>query len=203
MEGKGQCSASTINTFFRAVPRTKQEWRKEARSYNTCIAWAEFESSESARSNLLTTLKLELVSISSDTKKQPLAGQQPRRKVSHRKPQPTLANLLAGKLDPSGSQSVTNKMSKTDIRNWVAAAASAPLDSDYSDSDSEDELQTPIQSDDAQNWAAFLGIGKRSLMSSRTKLRVHFLNERLLPLVSKGGVIYPISSLMSEYSSVC
>jgi hypothetical protein len=76
-------------------------------------------------------------------------------------------------------------MSKTDIQSWIAAAND--YDDDHDDSGTDTPETYSRENEDATNWGALMAIARRSLLTSQTKVRVHFLNERLLPLASKGG----------------
>lgn len=101
-----------------------------------------------------------------------------------RKVAPTLANLLAGKFKLEGhNEPGSDEMSKAEIRSWIAAAA--PDDPD-DDTDTAAEAQSG-DGDSRTDWASLMSITRRSLLTSQTKVRIHFLNERLLPLASRGG----------------
>lgn len=82
------------------------------------------------------------------------------------------------------AQSTTTEvMSRAEIAAWVTSAK------DFDDEDDLDTARpaTTNTNSDEVNWTEFLDITKTTIMSSRTKRRTNFLNEKLHALATRGG----------------
>lgn len=83
------------------------------------------------------------------------------------------------------AQSSTQKMSNSEIQAWISAGANTVEDDFDIDSSSADPLNSWAGTE--SDWSALMELARRSLLTSKTKDRVDFLNNKLLVLVTRGG----------------
>lgn len=86
---------------------------------------------------------------------------------------PTLARLVA--------QSTTEPMSKAEIASWISSAQTF----DDDEADGVGAAQTP--STPEENWDTFVRVANSALLSSKTRIRVEFLQEKMEILAARGG----------------
>lgn len=75
-------------------------------------------------------------------------------------------------------------MSRAEIAAWVSSAQ----DFDEDDYDGETQTQTTNNASDEENWDAFVKLATKRILSSKTKERVNFLNDKALVVAHRGGM---------------
>lgn len=88
-------------------------------------------------------------------------------------------------------------MSRAEIAQWISSARDFD-DEDQAPSTSQKVAKTS-DADDEQNWDEFVEIAKTAVLSSGTKRRTAFVNEKLLALATRAGV--GVSSMEYHRSS--
>ncbi|KAG8955662.1 translational activator of GCN4 [Tulasnella sp. 424] len=73
-------------------------------------------------------------------------------------------------------------MSRAEIAAWVSSAQ----DFDEDDYDGETQTQTTNNATDEENWDAFVKLATKKILSSKTKERVNFLNDKVLVVAHRG-----------------
>lgn len=84
------------------------------------------------------------------------------------------------------SSSGHEKMSRNEIQSWVLAANKTSDDFDDDESESI-STPTPITTDAAQEWQAFLSLARHRITQTSTRARTEFLKEKMLAVVQHGG----------------
>lgn len=81
-------------------------------------------------------------------------------------------------------------MSKAEIQSWITASEGADND--------EDEVPTFQWTDihEESRWPTFLEYAKGKILTSSTKRRIEFLEERLTPLSLRGGTMSVIHAAL-------
>lgn len=74
-------------------------------------------------------------------------------------------------------------MSRNEIQSWVIAAHKLGDDSD----DESESTPTPIITDSALEWQAFLSLARHRLTQTSTKERTEFLSAKLMAVAERGG----------------
>ncbi|KAL5483042.1 GCN1 [Sanghuangporus weigelae] len=89
-------------------------------------------------------------------------------------------------------------MSAPDIENWIASSTTSQLDDDDREAEAAGDTYTLDRA--RKDWSGFLQYAQSRLLSSRTKERVAFLTEQLLPITS--GHDLSIAEALSIFRSL-
>lgn len=83
-------------------------------------------------------------------------------------------------------------MSKVEIASWVASAANVrKYDEDDDEDDSDEESTSSPQAtslSDEETWRNFMVLARTNVLTSKTKIRTEFINEKLYAIAARGGI---------------